>query len=105
LCRARVTIRHGKMIHKDALEAFGLSGRLKKLRTEATELAHAIDRMEEGKGGFADVLHEYRDCFYVWQSVMESDVFYDVAMKNGWREHEEESEKKLRAAITETVSK
>jgi hypothetical protein len=36
---------------------------------------------------------------------MESDVFYDVAMKNGWREHEEESEKKLRAAITETVSK
>jgi len=105
LCRARVTIRQGKMInkktmHKDALEAFGLSGRLKKLRTEATELAHAIDRMDEGKGGFADVLHEYRDCVFVWRSIMESNAYIDATRTLYDVDHADESHGKLIAAIS-----
>ena len=62
-------------IHEVALATFGLKGRLQKLRTEATELANAIDRWEEGKGTLEEILHEILDVDFVENSIMMSNDF------------------------------
>lgn len=86
-------------IHSRALFVLGLKERLRKLRTEATELANAIDRWDEGKVTFDDVLHELRDCLFVWASVTKSFQFEDAVYRNSWRDHEREATAKLERAI------
>lgn len=86
-------------IHARALFVLGLKERLRKLRTEATELAHAIDRWEEGKGSIGEILHELRDVLFVWESVSMSHQF-DVAFDAfPGEEHEHEATEKLLTAI------
>lgn len=88
-----------KTIHSRALFVFGLKERLRKLRTEATELANAIDRMDEGKATFEDVLHELRDILFVWASVTESYQFEEASHNCRFEDHEREATAKLERAI------
>lgn len=86
-------------IHAQALFVLGLKERMRKLRTEATELAHAIDRWEEGKGSFADVLHEQRDVDFVWRSIECSHACFEAVKENQWPVHEADANRKLLLAI------
>lgn len=86
-------------IHREAIAVFGLRARLRKLGMESTEVSNVLDRYEEGKATFADILHEVRDFLYVWHSVTESDQFHETAQQYPWYDHEVEAEKKLRKAI------
>ena len=90
-------------IHEVALTTFGLKGRLAKLRTEATELANAIDRWEEGKGTLDEILHEILDVDFVENSIMMSD---DFPMSCSYlKNHEKESFEKLTKAIKDVREK
>ncbi|NTU67989.1 MAG: hypothetical protein HGB02_03810 [Chlorobiaceae bacterium] len=90
-----------KNIHTEALFTFGIKERLRKLRTEATELAHAIDRYDEGKGDFAAILHEQRDVDFVWRSIECSQQCFEAVAINQWSAHEAESNRKLKQAISD----
>lgn len=94
-------------IHKKALMVFGFEGRLQKLRMEAVELAHAIDRFDEDKGSIGDVLHEYYDCLYVFKSIKKRPLIASI-LRNGFSKQHEVGEEgsfgakqKLKIAIAE----
>jgi hypothetical protein len=83
-------------IHKRALEVLGLRLRLQKLRTEATELANAIDRYEEGKGTIEDIYHEIMDVDFIRRSIILHDNEKYYALE---AEHEVHAYRKLLKAI------
>ena len=87
------------MIHRYALEVFGLKGRLAKLRSELIEAANKIDRLHESKATIDEFLHEMRDVFYVWESITLSEEMREAFRTNNWRDHERASDEKLRQAI------
>lgn len=91
------------MIHRYALEVFGLNGRLSKLRSELIEAANKIDRLDEGKCTIDEFLHEMRDVFYVWESITISEEMREAFRRNDWRDHEFASDKKLSEAINDKL--
>lgn len=91
------------MIHRYALEVFGLKGRLDKLRRELTEAVNAVDRYDENKGTIDEILQEVRDVLFVWQSICLSKEFQEANERNCWRNQEHESCEKLRQAIDDKI--
>jgi len=89
------------MIHRQALETFGLRGRLTKLRTEATEVANVIDRLDEGKASLVDVVHEIWDFLFVLASITMSFEYQMAEQNASLLKHNKASELKLRNAINE----
>jgi len=89
------------MIHRQALETFGLRGRLTKLRTEATEVANVIDRLDEGKASLVDVVREIWDFLFVLASITMSFEYQMAEQNASLLKHNKASELKLRNAINE----
>jgi hypothetical protein len=89
------------MIHRQALETFGLRGRLTKLRTEATEVANVIDRLDEGKASLVDVVREIWDFLFVLASITMSFEYQMAEQNASLLKHNKDSELKLRNAINE----
>lgn len=86
-------------IHERAMEVFGLKGRLNKLRTEATELANAIDRYEEGKGTLEEVCHEILDNQFIIVSLAEDTEFESIMSQEYIDDSFLKASKKLSKAI------
>lgn len=88
-------------IHYDALKTFGLQARLAKLRTEATEVANKIDRLDEGKATLVEVILEIWDFLFVLVSITMSREYRKAELEASAIRHNKESQAKLRKAIND----